>query len=573
MKKIFSPFVFSLFLIGMFTFLFLNKKSSTPISSGKNAIVICGSGSGENVSLTENGKFVVAFPGWGKHTYKISTVHDSAQFYFNQGLNMYYGYHMKEALASFKEASRFDPNSPMTYWGQALAMGPYYNAAHTYVMPAAIQPILKRMNNFLPDIDKKEASLIEVMNLRYSADASDSKRKELNQAYAVGMRQVISEYPDDLDIKALYVDAVMLMHAWDFWKSDGTAKDWTEEVVFLSEGILKKNPDHPAALHYHIHLTEASHHPEVALPNADKLKTLLPGIAHMVHMSSHEYQRNGLYAKGVEVNDLADDNLLLYDSLAKNLTLNKHSPHYFAVQTYCAMSGGMYETGMKDALRCRNSVSPTPESTYDQYLYMLPALTLVRLGKWKEILEDPAMPDASWTYAGLLHHFSKGMAFVHTGDVKSAQKQLAELQIKLKDPILLKRRIPFNAPLPIAHVAEEILNSAILFSQKNYDAAISSLEKAVKIEDGLIYTEPNDWPIPARQFLGAYLLKMNKPAMAEKVYREDIVWNPGNGWSLLGLCQSLEAQHKSTEIAEYKSKYLASFSKADKLPTGSVYLK
>ena len=574
MKNIILLFVFPFFVAGYFTFFWRNKAVQPLVASDPASIAICGAGSVGNFNVAANGKFIGPMPGWGKYSYPIKTSKDSAQYYFNQGLNMYYGYHMKEALASFKEAARIDPYSPMTYWGQALVMGPYYNAAHTYTMPEEIHGVMQKLNEIgLFNADAKEKDLIEVMNQRFFADVIGKKRKISNTSYAAAMRSLISKYPKDPDLKALYVDAVMLMHAWDFWNHDGTPKQWTQELVYLSEEILKINPEHPGALHYQIHITEASRHPEVALANADKLKNNLPGIAHMVHMASHEYQRNGLYAKGVEVNDLADANLLRYDSLAKNLSLVKHSPHYFAVQTYCAMSGAMYKTGLASALRCRKSVAPTAENTYDQYLFMMPVLTMVRLGKWEEILQDNVAPDSKWVYAGLLHHFAKGMAYLNTGQADRAITELTALREKAKDPILEKQRIPFNTPLQAAWIAEEILNSAILFSQKNYDAVISSMNKAILIEDNMIYTEPNDWPIPARQFLGMYFLKMGKPTIAEKVYREDISWNPGNGWSYLGLCKSLEAQKKTTQIAEYKAKYMASFSNADEIPPGSVYMR
>lgn len=570
MKNILLIILLPLFFAGTLMFGFL-KKEPEPTGSIDN-ITVCAPIAGGIISPMVSGKFITPLPGWGSYEYKISTGNDSAQFYFNQGLNMYYSYHMKESLASFKEASRLDPGSAMTYWGQALAMGPYYNAAHSYKMPAEIQDVLKNMNE-KAGLSDKEKSLIRVMNFRYSEDATDAGRKTLNQAYANAMRELILEHPDDPDVKALFVDAVMVIHAWDFWNNDGTAKAWTDELVHFCEEILKKNPDHPAALHYHIHLTEASRHPEVALPNADKLKDLFPGVAHMVHMSSHEYERNGLFEKGVMVNDLADANLHLYDSLAKNLNLSKHSPHYFAVQTYCALSGGMYEAGMRSALRCRKSVSPTSESTYDQYLYMLPSLTLVRLGKWDEIIKDESQPDSKWTYAQLLHNFSKGMAYVQTGQVQLAKKHLALLQQNLTDPILEKRRIPFNAPLPIAQIADKILNGSILFSEKKYRKAITSLNKAIKIEDGLIYTEPNDWPIPARQFLGAYYLKMGKPALAEKIYQDDLARNPGNGWSYVGLYQIAKKHNNTGQLAAYASKYKIAFSKAEEIPGASVYIR
>ena len=67
-------------------------------------------------------------------------------------------------------------------------------------------------------------------------------------------------------------------------------------------------------------------------------------------------------------------------------------------------------------------------------------------------------------------------------------------------------------------------------------------------EDSLLYTEPKAWMLPARQYLGSFYLKMKQYKKAEKVYRDDLVWNPGNGWSLLGLHQSLVAQRKKQEL-------------------------
>ncbi|MCE7068596.1 hypothetical protein [Dyadobacter sp. CY326] len=539
----------------------------------QNAIALCGPVPDANVVAAANGKFIAVLPGWGKYAYPVSTKNDSAQIYFNQGLTMYYSYHMKESLASFQEAARLDPECAMAFWGQALAMGPYYNSAHLYTKPQSIPAVLQQMKELAPKASPKEQQLIAVMNNRYSADASDADRKALNVAYAQKTHDLITQFPEDQDIKMLFVDAVMLIHAWDFWNNDGTPKAWTNEVIALCEQVMKQNPNHPAALHYHIHLTEASRNPEVALPNADKLRDQLPGVAHMVHMSSHEYERNGFFLKGVDVNDHADAALLKYDSLAKNLSLVKHSPHYFAVQTYCAMSAGLYQTGMNTANRLRKTVAPVYENPYDQYLFMLPELTLVRLGKWDEILKDTTKLDPKWTYAALLRNFARGVAYVNTSAADKAKAELTSLLEKSKDPILNKRRVPFNSFAPIANIAAEILTAAIAFDNKNYDQTIASLDKAIEIEDGLIYTEPNDWPIPARQFLGAYLLKMNKPVGAEKIYREDLMWNPGNGWSTVGLYQSLKAQKKTSELTRIQTNYKKSFAQAERIPTSSVFLR
>jgi tetratricopeptide (TPR) repeat protein len=569
MKTILLLFILCCFFSGGEKYI---QRHSYLLDYSKTTVATCGSLSpSENIETADNGKFMMLLPDWGDYSYQISTTNDSAQTYFNQGLTMYYSYHMKEALASFKEAAKFDPNCAMTYWGQALAMGPSYNSAHLYLIPKNVSEVLKLMNTGKASANERD--LLKVMNLRYPSSDVDTVKKDLNTAYAQGMKALISIYPEDADVKVLFIDAVMLIHPWEFWNNDGSAKEWTPELVDLCKTVLQEKPKHPGALHYYIHLTEASPEPGRALPNAQLLKDLFPGVAHMVHMSSHVYQRSGLYALGVEANDKADASLVRYDSLARHLSLNKHSSHYYAVQAFCGLTGGMYTKGIQDAIRCRKSVEPSYEDTYAQYLYMMPTLTLVRLGKWDELLKDTVQPDARWTYARILNNFTKGLAYVYTDKPDLASEQLAQLRSKISDPILKKRRIPFNTTLQGAKIAENILNAVILFDRKKNVAGIKSLNKAIKIEDELIYAEPMDWPIPARQFLGAYLLKLKKPTHAAQVYKMDLELNPGNGWSLLGLYQSLNAQHKVEAMAEYKAAYLKAFSNAEQIPPASVYGK
>ena len=467
MKKILFCFIWPVFLFGFIRIHLNNRQNRDVIEARKNKSAGCSPGYYRNTEAGGDGKFITVLPGWGNYSYAISTKNDSARFYFNQGLNMYYSYHWEEANASFKEAARFDPGSAMAYWGEALALGPGYNFSLHYKMRKDVPAALQLMNQHAGQASAKEKKLIEVMNCRYSSDTMDLQRPALNLAYAQGMRDLISLYPADPDIRILYVDAMMLIHAWDLWNNDGTPKQWTPEIIRLCEGVLKENPHHPAALHYYIHLTEASRHPELALACADTLKILMPGVAHMVHMSSHEYERNGSYALGVEVNDKADDDLILYESMAANLHLSKHALHYFAVQAYCGLSGAMYTRGMSDAIRCRKMAGPSYDDTYSQYLYMMPSFTNVRMGKWNEILKDNTEPDTSWTYAGIIHDFAMGMAYANTGQMDSARKRLVLLQHKSKDTILSVEDTLSNKPIQGAMVAGEILNSVIYYSEKN----------------------------------------------------------------------------------------------------------
>jgi tetratricopeptide (TPR) repeat protein len=535
--------------------------------------ISCGPDGTADIYAGAGGKFISVLPGWGDHSYGITTQSDSAQLYFNQGLSMYYSYHGREALASFREAAKFDSGSAMVYWGQALAMGPSYNFGYLYKWNKLIPAILAQMNRNADHATQKEKDLVNAMNKRYNlADTLSKQRNELNLEYAAAMRQLVAKYKDDNDIRALYTDAVMLVHPWDFWYNDGTPKQWTPELVEICQDILKRDPHHPAALHYYIHVTEASRKPEVALASADSLLKLYPGVAHMVHMSSHEYERFGLYEKGVLANEAADRSLMLYDSLAKGLfTGSVHVPHYYAVDAYCAMSGAM-GSALSKATACREIVKPTEEDTYLQYQYMFPSFAMVRLGKWNDILNDHTIINPQWTYAAILNDFAKGMAYTKTGDHATAEQHLKQLKEKIETPVLKVKFAPFkSSPYECSVVAEHILAANILFNRNKLDEAMKAIRKAIRAEDSLIYAEPKIWMLPARQYLGAFLMKMNKTKQAEKVYRDDLLWNPANGWSLLGLHQSLEAQGKQKELGQLKAMYTQSFSKAAQLPPGSVY--
>jgi TolA-binding protein len=58
------------------------------------------------------------------------------------------------------------------------------------------------------------------------------------------------------------------------------------------------------------------------------------------------------------------------------------------------------------------------------------------------------------------------------------------------------------------------------------------------------------------------LIAAGKPAEAEKAFLEDLERFPENGWSLLGLARSLEAQHRSAEANEVRARFEKAFQDA-----------
>ena len=112
-------------------------------------------------------------------------------------------------------------------------------------------------------------------------------------------------------------------------------------------------------------------------------------------------------------------------------------------------------------------------------------------------------------------------------------------------------------------IALEVLSGDVAARQKQFDVAIAHFDRAVRLEDGLTYTEPPDWHAPIRHWLGATLLDAGRPAEAAVVYWEDLKRNRENGWALFGLHQALLAQGRKDEAALVEQRLKKAWARAD----------
>ena len=108
-------------------------------------------------------------------------------------------------------------------------------------------------------------------------------------------------------------------------------------------------------------------------------------------------------------------------------------------------------------------------------------------------------------------------------------------------------------------------------AEKNYAAAIKAFDKAVTAEEQMVYTEPRDWLLNPKHYLGNAYLKAGQPTAAEKVFRKDLLNNNENGWALFGIYQALLAQHKNAAATAMLARYKKAFVLADVQLTAAVF--
>lgn len=507
-------------------------------------------------------------PGSGELKWTISTTNDSAQFYFNQGINTYYGFHIIEAMASFKKAARFDSSATMIWWAQALAYGPNINDVGYAASPDALAAVEKAVN-LSANATEKEKLLIQSQQVRYSSDSAISRQK-LNQLYVDKMKEAYEKFPDDGDVAALYADALMLQHPWDLWYTNGTPKPWTPLICEVLEKLLARYPNHPGANHYYIHVMEPSPFAAQAAPSADRLGKLTPGLSHLVHMPSHIYLRTGDYSKGAQVNENAVNSYKKYIQLYAPVTGNDflYIIHNLHMQTNHAMMQGDSAYSVRSANETVNSVpkdylsTPAPLGNYVQYIYMTPVLVHVRFGNWIEILSIP-QPDNAQVYSNVLYHFGRGMAFTHQSKQAEAKQELDKLKQLMKDNSLAVPMSPFSAAIEGAIVAENILAGSIALAEKKYIDAVTAFSKAVTTEENMVYNEPRDWLLSPKHYLGNAYLEAKKYSSARLVFQNDLLTNNENGWALFGLYKALQGERNKAEAQKTLNRFKKAFAKAD----------
>ncbi|RIK69220.1 MAG: hypothetical protein DCC65_00275 [Planctomycetota bacterium] len=504
------------------------------------------------------------FEGMGHHARAITTDSPQAQAYFNQGLTWAYAFNHDEAIRSFVEAARLDPDCAMAWWGVALCNGPHIN--NPVMTPAQSKRAWDALQKALALRDKAsypESRLIDALARRY-AENPPADRRALDEAYAEAMKAVYEMDVNDADIATLYAESLMDLQPWDLWER-GAPKGRTPEVLAALEQALKINPRHPGAAHLYIHAVEASPHPEKANAAADVLRTLVPISGHLVHMPSHIDVQTGRWALAADQNEAAIKADAAYRKLSPRqgfyAVYMAHNHHFLA---FAAMMGGRSKVALAAARDMVAGVPPDFLREQPQFVdpYMMIVFdVLKRFGRWDDILREPA-PSEKLPISRAMHHFARGLAYAAKGEIDRATSEQETFRASV-------RKIPSDALMAInpAHkvlaVADHMLAGEIAFRKGDIDEAVRQLHESIRVEDTLLYMEPPEWIQPVRHTLGAVLMHAKRYSEAEQVYREDLANWPENAWSLFGLAKALRAQGKSAEADQVERRFKAAWARAD----------
>lgn len=504
----------------------------------------------------------------GSHSRSVTTSSAEAQLWFDRGLTWTYAFHHEEAVACFRAAAEADPDCAMADWGIAYALGPNYNKPWEFFDGQELvrtvdrtHAAVERAHAKAADATPVERALIGALRARYPQAEAVEDCSVWNAPYADSMRAVHELAPDDLDVAALYADALMNLTPWQLWDlrtgapADGArtpqAKAVLERALATAAGR-----DHPGLLHLYVHLMEMSPTPEAALPLADRLRGLVPDAGHLHHMPSHLEVLCGDYRRVVSDNTRAIEADEKYHARAGAMNFyTLYRSHNYHFKIYGAMFLGQYQVALTTAAQLEASIpegllrvqSPPMADWLEAFLAMR-VHVLIRFGRWDDILRQPLPADPElYCVTTAMLHYARGVAYSATHRIPEAETE-RRLFREAVGRVPQTRMLFNNTCADILAIASEMLDGELEYRKGDHDAAFAALERSIERDDNLPYDEPWGWMQPTRHAYGALLLEQGRVAEAEAVYRADLGLDdtlprarqhPGNVWALHGLHECL----------------------------------
>ncbi len=527
----------------------------SPASTALTALLVIttfGGASGQETSDPEMPEsFKVPMPlfakGLGPFSRTITTKSPEAQAFFNQGIQLMYAFTPEDAARSFREAQLRDPDCAMCYWGEAWAWGPYMNGPMGPGSLPRAQAAMKKALEHAPDhANEVERDLIETMEIRYTGRTDRAPQIAVDTTYAEAMGRAYGKHPTDLDAGFLYGEGLMLLEPRrGSWNGDRAE---IRRIHAVLEDALAQDITHPGVCHLYVHATESTTRPDKAEACADHLGNSIPGASHINHMPSHTYNRVGRWEEAVRANLQAfhSDQAAAY---GEGFAI--YPSHNLHMLLFAASMGGQGAVAVQAG---RDYAKATGGAKYYEFL------TKVRFGRFEEILEMDN--DADNPIFRGFGDFGHGYAHLRMGHVEVARGFLNAVRSGARNS---DEEAAFrgHTAAQLLGVVGGILEGEILREEGDLGAAVEAVEKAVEIEDGLRYDEPEPLNFSARDWLGAALLDAGEPEKAEEVYRLALVDHPNNGWSLFGLEKALCAQRRTAEAVEVLEAFEREWALAD----------
>ena len=432
--------------------------------------------------------------------------------YFEQGVAQLHSFWAREAERSFLMAASYDPDSPMPWWGVAMAAAGDFRPKF---QQEGLDEIFGKQPRTSPRAwaaaqkakaladKRKDLPLIERLYIDSIQGKCDPAARNPDQAYIDGLRKIIAVFPEEIEAK-LYLSLALMR---GFTLPDHKPRQGTMESVSILRSLLPVAPEHPGLHHYIIHGYEGSSFASEAWPSCEAYARLVPLIPHAQHMPGHIYAQTGKLKEAQAAFTTAMNLELQYMKADKEYGNGHHghNVHFLAMvysmdkQPSRALDCARHLLDFGDTVADR--AKPDMMTGAYRQGFFASLRTIAQHQLWDHARNDHWIPKIEQPRFEAWRQWLHGLAAVHKDRNLTQAQQHARAMDKALGEFLRLTNYPLPEELSVARME---LDGHLLWLAGDPHHAIEKLEEAQVRERQLRYTEPTWYPRPVAEVLARF---------------------------------------------------------------------
>ncbi len=465
-----------------------------------------------------------------------TSCNEVAQRRFDRGMRYQHSFWYQSSKEIFEEVIKADPECAIAYWGIALSL--LYNPHSP--PPASSLPLGLAAIQKSKEVGAKtprERDYVDALSVMYT-DYDKIPHRERVQAYLKKMEALAARYRDDDEAQILFAIALNVAAS----PNDKTYSNQLKGAAIL-EPIFKRQPRHPGAAHYLIHLYDSPALAEKGLDAARRYAAIAPAAPHAQHMPSHIFTRVGYWKDSIASNIAS----------ARAAKSDKDSPgqlHAMDYMVYAYLQLGQ-DRNAQNVVAEMVQVADSPDQfAYGYALAVSPARYAVERGDWKGAAELQVKP-GRFAYAEAMTHFARALGAARNGDPEAVKADIAKLA-ELREKLRAAKDAYWSEQVDIQW---QVATAWLLYAEGKYDDALKAMSAAADAEDK---TEKHPVtpgvPTPARELYGVMLLERGMAKEAQAAFEATLKKEPNRLGAEIGAARAAE---KAGDLAAAKAHYAA----------------
>lgn len=439
-----------------------------------------------------------------------------------------------QAREAFQKLTEHDSTCAMAYWGVAMTL--FQPLWPTRPGPADLErgwEAIQKAKSLNPPT-RREQLLIAATEAFFRDPKSTDYWKRIH-AWADGMKTCFAAFFEDHEVAAFYALTLLATVPPDHISSPNNAR---AAEILLS--ILKKNPDHPGAMHYLIHANDVPSRERESLETLRAYEAIAPNNPHALHMPTHIYTRLGNWREVIRGNTKAAAAALEFPAGDKGQYIWDEYPHSIEYMVYAYLQLGADDSAYAQWKRLKETPRLEPTFKTAFHLASIQARYVLERKAWNEaasliVRESDQVDWDRFPWPEAISWFARGLGNVHTGNLGEAERSLTRLE-GLDSATTNSKEVLFARNIRVLRLG---LSAWIADLKGSSDSSIALMTEAAELEVSTPkHSVTPAATLPAYELLGDLLLKQGKQAEAGKAYKRSLEINPRRFNSLLGAART-----------------------------------